>query len=32
MDNSYTLIIRAIYTGLITGIVIAIPMGKMDYK
>lgn len=27
MDNSYVLIIRAIYTGLITGIVIAIPMG-----
>lgn len=27
MDNSYSLIIRAIYTGLVTGIVIAIPMG-----
>ena len=27
MDNSYILIIRAVYTGLITGIVIAIPMG-----
>lgn len=27
MDNSYVLIIRAIYTGLITGIIIAIPMG-----
>lgn len=27
MDNSYALIVRAIYTGLITGIVIAIPMG-----
>lgn len=27
MGNSYTLIIRAIYTGLITGIVIAVPMG-----
>lgn len=27
MGNSYILIIRAVYTGLITGIVIAIPMG-----
>lgn len=27
MNNSYILLIRAIYTGLITGIVIAIPMG-----
>jgi threonine/homoserine/homoserine lactone efflux protein len=27
MNNSYILIIRAVYTGLITGIVIAIPMG-----
>lgn len=27
MDNSYVLIMRAIYTGLMTGIIIAIPMG-----
>lgn len=32
MDNSYVLIIRAVYTGLITGLLIAIPMGPAGFE